>query len=233
MQITANVAGEAKQKGTSAIEGSKDIDESISIRSPVFGKKVCPENMDSPSRAISPRSARMSNRVVIIGNLLLSVVIVGFLIWLIYAFELDAENAPKLAWLPGFNASCNAISAICVAVGIVFIKQGDKQFHITSMILATAASACFLAGYLVHHTVHGDTRFLTTGWIRPVYFALLITHILAATVALPLILNTLSFAILRRFDAHKTIARWTYPIWMYVSVTGVMVWFFLRHLNQG
>jgi len=88
----------------------------------------------------------------------------------------------------------------------------------------------FLIGYLTHHSVSGDTRFSGEGFIRPVYFFILITHIVMAAVALPLILNTLSFAALRRWSAHRRFARWTYPIWIYVSVTGVLVWLFLRVL---
>ncbi|MFP4283295.1 MAG: DUF420 domain-containing protein [Opitutales bacterium] len=171
----------------------------------------------------------MSNRVLTVINLVLSGAILTFLLWLIYAFELE-DGVGRLSWLPHFNAACNAASATAVACGVVLIRRRRKRAHAVAMITATLASAAFLVGYLVHHTVQGDTRFLGTGFIRPVYFFILITHVVLAAVALPLILNTLSFAALRRFEVHRRIARWTYPVWLYVSITGVLVWFFLRVL---
>ena len=170
----------------------------------------------------------MSNRAIITLNLVLSVAIYAGLMWLIYAFELKERWGGGLPWLPHFNAACNATSATAVALGVWLIKCGRKQAHAAAMIFATLASAAFLVGYLSHHTLHGDTAFSGTGFIRTVYFTILISHIVLSGIALPLILNTLSFAALRRFDAHRRIARWTYPIWLYVSVTGVMIWFFLR-----
>lgn len=170
----------------------------------------------------------MSNRAITILNLALSAVIYAGLMWLIYAFELKERWADGLPWLPHFNAACNATSATAVALGVWLIKSGKKQAHAVAMIFATLASAAFLVGYLTHHTLHGDTPFTSTGAIRTVYFAILISHIILSGVALPLILNTLSFAALRRFEAHRRIARWTYPVWLYVSVTGVIIWFFLR-----
>lgn len=172
----------------------------------------------------------MSNRVLTVCNLVLSAAIYAFLIWLIYAFALDERNL-SLGWLPHFNAACNAISATAVATGIVLIKQGKRRPHALAMIFATLASAAFLAGYLTHHAVHGETRFGATGPLKALYLAILASHIILAGVALPLILNTLSFAALRRFEAHRRLARWTYPIWLYVSITGVVVWFFLRIIN--
>jgi putative membrane protein len=170
----------------------------------------------------------MSNRTIVVGNLILSVAIYAFLMWLIYAFELKNYQGSGWTWLPHFNAACNAVSATAIAFGVLFIKRAKKSAHAVAMIFATTASACFLVGYLVHHAINGDTPFAGTGWIRPVYFAILISHVILAGVALPLILNTLSFAALRRFDSHRAVARWTYPLWLYVSVTGVVVWAFLR-----
>lgn len=170
----------------------------------------------------------MSTRAITILNIILSVAIYAGLMWLIYAFELKTRWADGLPWLPHFNAACNATSATAVALGVWFIKSGRRQAHIAAMITATLASAAFLVGYLTHHTLHGDTLFTGQGMIRPIYFAILISHIILSGIALPLILNTLTFAALKRFDAHRRIARWTYPIWLYVSVTGVIIWFFLR-----
>jgi len=175
----------------------------------------------------------MSNRVVIVGNILLSLGICAFLLWLIYLFRLDSYTGTGLRWLPAFNAVCNGISASFVLAGICFIKTGHKRLHVGSMIAATTASALFLVGYLTHHTLHGDTKFLAEGWIRPVYFFILISHVLLSVVALPLVLNTLTFAALKRWNVHRMIARWTYPIWLYVSVTGVLIFVFLRILNPA
>jgi putative membrane protein len=170
----------------------------------------------------------MSNRIITLINLVLSAIIYAGLMWLIYAFELKERWSDGLPWLPHFNAACNATSATAVVFGLWFIRQGKKQAHAAAMIAATLASAAFLIGYLTHHTLHGDTPFNGAGTVRIVYFTILISHIILSAVALPLILNTLCFAALRRFDAHRRIARWTYPVWLYVSVTGVMIWFFLR-----
>jgi putative membrane protein len=150
--------------------------------------------------------------------------------WLIYAFELKNRFSDGLHWLPHFNAGCNACSALALSAGIILIKTGRRKAHAAAMITATVASAAFLAGYLAHHTLHGDTTFIGQGGVRIVYFCILISHIILSGIALPLILNTLTFAALRRFDSHKRIARWTYPIWLYVSITGVLVWLFLRVL---
>jgi putative membrane protein len=96
------------------------------------------------------------------------------------------------------------------------------------MLSATAFSALFLVSYITYHYFHGDTKFPAHGWIRPVYFFILITHISLSMVALPLILGTLWWALRSEFRFHKKIARWTFPIWLYVSVTGVIVYFVLR-----
>ncbi len=174
-----------------------------------------------------------SNRLLAVGSLVISVLIYGFLLWLIYVFELSNYAGNGLLWLPHFNATCNAISATAVCAGIVFVYRRNVTGHAVAMISALVASGAFLVGYLVHHTVHGDTSFEGTGWIRGLYFFLLITHIILAGVALPLIVSTVSLAALRRFSTHRRVARWTYPIWIYVSVTGVAVWFFLRILPRA
>lgn len=175
----------------------------------------------------------MSNRLVTAINLILSAGIYGSLLWLIYGVVRQEVPENSLRWLPHFNAACNAASTVAVGAGILLIRRGHRRGHALAMISATVASAAFLGGYLLHHALQGDTHFLGTGLIRWIYFFILLTHILLSGVALPLILNTLSFAALRRFAAHRRLARWTYPIWLYVSVTGVIIWFFLRVLNPS
>lgn len=99
------------------------------------------------------------------------------------------------------------------------------------MASATLSSALFLVCYIIYHSYQGDTKFLAEGLIRPVYFFILISHILLSMVAVPLVLLTLWFAITQRFTSHKKIARWTFPIWLYVSVTGILVYFVLHNFN--
>jgi len=131
--------------------------------------------------------------------------------------------------LPHMNAVWNSISAILLLTGLFFIKRKKIVQHKTCMLLAFTASMFFLAGYLTYHYYHGTTRFLGEGVIRGVYFSILISHTILAIVNLPLVLVTLFFALREKFDLHKKIARWTFPIWLYVSVTGVVVYFFLYH----
>lgn len=112
--------------------------------------------------------------------------------------------------------------------GYVAIKKRRLNIHKTFMVAAFASSALFLIAYVIYHNAHGDTPFQGTGFIRPIYFFILISHILLTTLALPAILVTLFFALTSRFDAHKKIARITLPAWLYVSVTGVMIFFLLK-----
>ncbi|NDV63341.1 DUF420 domain-containing protein [Puniceicoccales bacterium CK1056] len=166
----------------------------------------------------------------IAGILILSAAAIGFLFWIIYGVEAGNDSS-QWAFLPATNALFNAISASAVITGLIFISKGNKRAHGISMGTALLASALFLVGYIIHHTVHGDTMFLTQGWLRPTYFFILITHIILSIVVLPLVLTTVFFAATRRWPAHRRIAKWTYPVWLYVSVTGVLVFVFLRHLN--
>jgi len=133
--------------------------------------------------------------------------------------------------LPAINASLNGLSAVFLAAGFYFIRRKNVIAHRRCMISAFATSTVFLACYLTYHfSVRAVTRFSGQGWIRPVYFTLLISHILLAVVILPLAIVTLTRGLRARFDLHRKIARWTWPIWMYVSVTGVMVYLMLYHL---
>ena len=170
----------------------------------------------------------MSPRVAIPLILGVSALAVAFLFWLIYGFAGLAGETDAFSFLPAINAFLNAVSASCVIAGIFAIRAKRKRAHGWLMASATGASALFLVGYLLHHALHGDTRFAGDGWVRPVYFAILITHVILAVVVLPMVLTTLFFASARLWSAHRRMARWTYPVWIYVSVTGVLVFFFLR-----
>ncbi|MGO9587724.1 MAG: DUF420 domain-containing protein [Limisphaerales bacterium] len=135
--------------------------------------------------------------------------------------------------LPAVNASLNGLSAIFLTLGYIFIRQKNKIAHRNCMVAAFITSIVFLICYLTYHTYlgvvlhRGPTRFLEPQWFRPIYLAILLTHTLLAIVIVPLILVTLCRAWRQQFDTHKAIARWTWPLWMYVSVTGVVVYWLL------
>ncbi len=122
------------------------------------------------------------------------------------------------------NAALNGTSAILLAAGYAAIRSGKRELHKKLMISAFAVSTVFLVSYLVYHYRVGHVAFRGQGWIRPVYFALLLSHTLLAIVIVPMIIVTLRRAWLARFDKHRIIARWTLPLWFYVCVTGVIVY---------
>jgi len=157
----------------------------------------------------------------------LSVVVAAFLIWLIY-FKGRSEAPGWVSSLPAANAAFNSMSALCLLGGYLRIRRKDRVAHKRFMLAATVFSALFLVSYITYHSFHGDTHFPGQGWVRPAYFALLISHIGLSMVALPLIFTTLYFSLSSKFQFHRKVARWTFPIWMYVSVTGVLVFFVLR-----
>lgn len=132
--------------------------------------------------------------------------------------------------LPAVNASLNAISSILLATGYVFIRRGQWQRHRACMIAALGVSALFLTSYLVYHFNVGSVPFQGRGAVRVIYFAILITHVILAAAILPLALVTVSRGLARRFDRHRRIARITLPLWMYVSVTGVVIYFMLYRM---
>lgn len=129
--------------------------------------------------------------------------------------------------LPQLNAILNSIAAVLLAAGFVFIKRKNVRAHRACMLSALAVSAVFLVSYLTFHAHAGEIRFSGVGWIRPVYFTILIPHVILATTIVPLALITAFYALRGRFVSHKKIARWTWPLWMYVSVTGVVIYLML------
>jgi uncharacterized membrane protein YozB (DUF420 family) len=132
--------------------------------------------------------------------------------------------------LPAVNAGFNTLSTMFLTLGFVFIRKGRKAAHRNCMVAALVTSTLFLAGYLTYHfTVQGVTRF-PDNWFRPIYLGILLTHTVLAVLVLPLVITTVVFAILGRFESHKKIARWTWPVWMYVSVTGVLIYLMLYQI---
>jgi len=135
-----------------------------------------------------------------------------------------------LAALPTLNATLNGVSALLLAAGFLCIRRRKVGAHRACMISACLASGLFLASYLVYHYHVGSVRFMGQGWVRPAYFAILASHTVLAAAVPPLALLTLARALRGRFDRHARLARVTLPIWLYVSVTGVIIYIMLYHL---
>jgi putative membrane protein len=129
--------------------------------------------------------------------------------------------------LPALNASLNAFSTIFIAAGWYLIRRGHWRRHIACMITAILSSTAFLVSYLIYHAHAGSVRFTATGIVRPIYYSILLTHVLLAFAVLPLVVITVIPVFRRRWDKHRRIARWAMPIWLYVSLTGVIVYLML------
>lgn len=132
--------------------------------------------------------------------------------------------------LPTVNAALNSLSAALLVVGFIYIRSKNRRAHKACMLAALGCSTLFLICYLVYHYQVGSVPFKGQGWIRPVYFSILLTHTILAAAVVPLALITLTRGLRERFDAHRRIARWTFPVWLYVSVTGVVVYWMLYWL---
>ena len=131
---------------------------------------------------------------------------------------------------PKINATLNGCSAVLLVTGRALIARGRKAAHRAVMLTALGTSTLFLVSYLYYHYHVGSVRFSGTGWSRPLYFAILISHTALAAVIVPMVIVTLSRALREQFDRHRAIARWTFPLWLYVSVTGVIVYLMLYRI---
>jgi putative membrane protein len=148
---------------------------------------------------------------------------------------------PSISDLPAINASLNFVSTVFISAGWYLIRHGAWRRHVACMVIALISSTFFLVGYIVYHAHVGEksTHFSAGGLVAMIYFPMLISHIVLAFVTLPLVIITLIPVFRRRWDRHRRIARWTMPIWLYVSVTGVLVylmlykWFPPRNLALG
>lgn len=179
--------------------------------------------------APSTQSAE-TTRAAIAAILLISAAATAFLFWLIYIHPASASSE-QYAFLPAMNAVFNGLAAIALLIGFTFIRARRIAAHRASMITAFAFSTLFLAGYILHHALHGDVRYPLHAAYRTFYLWLLASHIVLATVALPLVLVTFFFSLTGRFPQHRKVARWTFPIWLYVSITGVITYAMLRLAN--
>jgi putative membrane protein len=178
--------------------------------------------MTTQTKFVSPPATPKAAIAAILG---VSVAASLFLFWLIYVHPAADAAGTKFAFLPALNAILNGLSAIALLIGYTFIRAHRVAAHRASMFTAFAFSTLFLVSYILHHALHGDVRYPAHAAFRTIYLWLLGTHIILAIVALPLILITFFLSLSGRFHAHKRIARWTFPIWLYVSVSGVFVYF--------
>jgi putative membrane protein len=172
-----------------------------------------------------------STRPAIAAILAISAAATLFLFWLIYVHP-AAATSDQYAFLPALNAVLNGLSALALLIGFTFVKSRKIKAHRAAMITAFGFSTLFLVSYIMHHALHGDVRYPAHAALRLVYLPLLASHIILATVALPMILVTFFFSLSGRIPQHRKIARWTFPLWLYVSVTGVVTYVMLR-LAQG
>jgi putative membrane protein len=177
---------------------------------------------------VSMEQAQINPRPIIAGIIVVSGLAVSLLLWLLYVHHASADFTGRWMFLPALNALLNGLCAVTLCVGLFFIKQRNIAAHRASMLLAFALSSAFLVSYIVNHAVHGDTIFPGHGSVRTLYLSILASHVILSIVALPMVLTTLFFSLTGRFAMHRRIARFTFPIWLYVSITGVVVFVFLK-----
>ena len=164
-------------------------------------------------------------------NIAIAIVSVAIPLLILLIFTMKPRNVDvgfNLKILPAVNASLNFTTAILLCCGYYFIRHAHIRSHRLCMLTAFILSACFLISYVTYHSLAQPTHFGGTGIISYIYFTILISHITLAAVIVPLVLVTLTRALRARFDRHKKIARWTFPLWLYVAVTGVIVYLMLR-----
>ncbi|HUD73504.1 MAG TPA: DUF420 domain-containing protein [Terracidiphilus sp.] len=181
--------------------------------------------------APASNNRQQGTRAAIATILAISAAATLFLFWLIYVHPAAASSS-QYAFLPALNALLNGLSATALLIGYTFIKSRRIAAHRAAMMTAFGFSTLFLVSYIAHHALHGDVRYPIHAALRSVYLPLLASHIILAIVALPLVLVTFFFSLSGRIPQHRKIARWTFPLWLYVSVTGVVTYVMLR-LAQG
>lgn len=174
----------------------------------------------------------MSSKRVVRLSLLIGALVIAFLFWWIYFRESSSTSLTWVSYLPALNAFLNSCTAALLIFGYVSIKNNNRSKHKKLMISATITSGLFLISYLTYHYFQGDTKFLAVGFLRYIYFFILITHIVLSIIQVPLILMTLIFAFTEKLKLHRKVAPWTFWIWLYVSITGVLVFIFLKYFNS-
>ena len=179
--------------------------------------------------AQAPTQEKLGIRQFFVLNAVLSAAALAVLAYILL-FRPRAGEAPSvdLSFMPAVNACFNATSAVLMCTGVYLVRQGRRDAHRAAMLAALCSSVFFLLGYLAYHFVHGDTHYAGVGALRTVYLAILASHVLLSLFVVPLVLTTLYFSLSGRLVAHKKVARVTFPIWLYVSITGVVIFFMLR-----
>ena len=157
-----------------------------------------------------------------------SAAVFAFLFWLVYFKPRAGYTSALIGNLPAVNALLNSLSSVFLVAGYLAIRRRRQRRHMRFMFAALCTSALFFVCYVVYHHFHGDTKFAGAGFIRPIYFFILITHIVLSAVAVPMILLSFFTSLGGRFGAHRRLSKVTLPIWLYVSVTGVLVFVMLR-----
>lgn len=180
--------------------------------------------IETPSPAGAPER---NDRAFFIFNAIASIGAVGLLAYLLL-IRRGGDGGWDLRFMPAVNAGLNATCATLLVIGIVAIKTGRKRLHKFMMVGAVVASALFLVGYLAYHAAHGDTKYAGDGVLRIVYLSMLASHVILSIAVVPLVFTTVYYAARGVHDRHKKVAKWTYPLWLYVSVTGVLIFFMLR-----
>ncbi|MEX0904364.1 MAG: DUF420 domain-containing protein [Balneolaceae bacterium] len=151
-----------------------------------------------------------------------------FLLWLLYVKETADTTAEWVHQLPALNAVLNSVSTVLIVSGYIAVRKRKFITHMKFMLTAFITSSLFLVSYLLYHNFVGHTPFPGEGYIRPVYFFILITHIILSAFVVPLVLTSFYFAYSGKFSIHRKVSRWTLPVWLYVSVTGVVIFFILN-----
>jgi putative membrane protein len=160
-----------------------------------------------------------------------SAAVFGFLIWLIYLKPAAGYTSQIIASLPAVNATLNTLSTVFLIAGLRAVLKAQYNRHMKMMLSALASSALFFVCYVIYHNAHGDTKFTPTGPIRPLYFSILISHIILSGIVLPLILTSFYLALAGKYTLHRKVSKFTFPIWLYVSVTGVVIFAMLKIFN--
>jgi putative membrane protein len=165
---------------------------------------------------------RNNTYLIIIGVLSVAIpFVVAILMFIPQTGKLGDLN---VSFLPHLNAVLNSATALALVTGYIFIRNGKKQYHITAMITAFVLSSIFLVSYVIYHYQAPATKFLGEGFIRGIYFFILLSHIILAAVVVPFVLLSIYFGISKQYQKHRRIVKWTFPIWLYVAVTGVIVY---------
>lgn len=160
--------------------------------------------------------------------MVISIAALSLLIYLLYFAGTPEQTRNWVRQLPALNAFLNSASTVLIISGYIAIRKQKFRTHMKFMLSAFVTSCLFLVSYLIYHQQVGHTPFPGQGFIRPVYFTILISHIILSAAVVPLVLTSYYFAFSGKFQTHRKVSRWTFPIWLYVSITGVMIFFILR-----